>query len=318
MRELRRIRGAGLQGSRRAVAVAVVVCSLAFAGFAMSSGFTVSLGPAGPGPGTVTVNWGDSIAFANTDTVTHGITSSRPELNASIAPGQTYTAVVTGRRDATYNYRQTGGGPSVRGKVVSHIVGSVTLQAPPPVTGYGKSIVLTGTSSFSPVRLQQRQHGVTGWKTIASIPVGAGGTFARRYTPSISAKLRATTAGGQLRSLTRVTAVLPTVTISTQARRTRADHKVTIAGRLTPGKAGDAVTLLQCNAGDGNWRRVASKKPGASGGVVFRWTAEAGRNFLRTAVLRADLTPGYLPPASGKISIVGVGTAPKKKPGARC
>src|SRR5262245_61425687 len=205
---LRHIRGAALQRSRRAIVLVVVAGSLAFAGFAMSSGFTVSLGPTGPGPSTVTVNWGDTVSFVNTDSIAHGITSGRPELNAaSIAPGQTFTAVVTGRRQASYHYRQTKGGTNVRGTVVSHILGSVTLKPVPLVPTYGKPVTLAGTSSFSPVRLQQKQHGVSGWKTIVSIPTAADGSFSRKFTPSISAKLRATTAGGQLRSPTRATGV---------------------------------------------------------------------------------------------------------------
>src|SRR4051795_7619538 len=106
-RYLRLITGAGLRESRRLIVAGVVVASLAFAGFALATtlaGTSVTLGAAGPTPLTVTANWGDTITFVNGDTVAHSLTSARPELSASgIAPGATYTTVLTART-RTYRY----------------------------------------------------------------------------------------------------------------------------------------------------------------------------------------------------------------------
>jgi plastocyanin len=301
--------GAELPGWRRLVAVAAVVGALAFAGYGLSGGFTVSLGPTGPSPQTVTVNWGDTLSFVNTDTIAHGITASRAELNTpTISPGATFTTVLTGRT-STYAYRQTGGGRNKPGAVVSRVVGSVSLKASKRRVLYGQSITLRGTASFAPVTVQRRAEGEHGWRTLASVQPGANGAWTTTVKPTLAAKYRATVAGGQIVSNVDDVRVTPMLTITSPATRTKAGHAVTISSRLTPGAAASRVTLLACNRSRGAWNRVASRRPVASGAVRFTWTAEAGRNYLRATVIRANVMSGYLPPTSRTIQIVAV--APK-------
>ena len=142
-RNLRQTVGARLLGSKRVIAAGAVVCSLAFAGFALAltlGASSATLTATGPSPQTITANWGDTVSFVNADTVAHGITSSRPELNATIQPGQTFTTVLTGRT-ATYSYRQTATvGRSKPGDVVSQVIGSVNLKASAGQVVYGKAV----------------------------------------------------------------------------------------------------------------------------------------------------------------------------------
>src|SRR4051812_30786046 len=144
--------GAGLRGSRRSrkrlVVLAAPVAALAWAGFALSGAASVSLTSSGPQPPRVTVGWGDTLQFVNADSVPHGITSSRPELNSSttISPGQTYTTILTGRT-ATYPFRQTGG-KSLPGAVISNVSGTVSLKAAPGRVLYGKTATFSGTATI--------------------------------------------------------------------------------------------------------------------------------------------------------------------------
>jgi plastocyanin len=299
---------------RRLVVGAAFVAALAFAGFALSGGFTVELGPSGPGPQTVTVGWGDTLAFVNTDTVAHGITSSRPELNMpTIAAGSTFTTIITGRT-ATYAYRQTGGGRSRPASIVSHVTGSVSLKASKSQLLYGQSVQLSGVASLpaTPVSLQQRLRGQHGWKQLSLLESGDDGSYKTTYKPSVGAKYRTTIAGGQIVSKLASVTVTPKLTIASQAKKAKAGHKVTITSRLTPGNAGTQVTLLQCNTAKGAWKRVAGKRPSKSGGVTFYWAAEAGKNYLKTTVTRPDSAAGYVPPTSSEIQIVGIAKAAPK------
>src|SRR5262249_41900824 len=111
-------------GRRRAAFVAVGAVALVSAGFALSQGMSAALVPSGPNPQTVTIGWGDTITFTNTDTVAHGLTSPLKALSApTIAPGGTFTTALTGH-DGTYGYRQTGG-RSKQGSVVLQVTGTV-------------------------------------------------------------------------------------------------------------------------------------------------------------------------------------------------
>src|SRR3954451_719085 len=202
--------GAGLRGSRRSrkrlVLPAAVVAALAFAGYALSGAASVSLTNSGPQPSRVTVGWGDTLQFVNADSVPHGITSSRPELNSSttISPGQTFTTILTGRT-ATYPFRQTGG-RSLPGAVVSNVSGTVSLKAAPAIVLYGKSATFSGVATLfgTPVSLQRRIRGERGWTEIRQLPSSAtDGTYSTTLTPAIGAKYRTTIAGGQIVSLLR-------------------------------------------------------------------------------------------------------------------
>ena len=74
------------------------------------------------------MEWGDTLAFVNGDSVTHAITSPHDDVGpATLAPGATVGGTETAHA-GSYQYRQTGG-KSFVGTVVVTATGKVTLKA---------------------------------------------------------------------------------------------------------------------------------------------------------------------------------------------
>ncbi|HJQ73418.1 MAG TPA: hypothetical protein VJ814_00930, partial [Gaiellaceae bacterium] len=151
------------QGKRRWLPVLVAVAGLATAGYAAAGSLLVRLGPSGPQPAVVTVDWGDTLHLVNGDSVPHGVTSPRPALRAAtIAPGATFSGVVTGRA-GTFAYHQTGG-KRRDGTVVLLTPGSVSLQAASRSLVYGGLLRLSGTTNAAvPVAIEERLAGEQDW-----------------------------------------------------------------------------------------------------------------------------------------------------------
>ncbi len=89
-REERHVRPAvrAERAMRRLVPIAAASIALGAAGFALAGGVAVTLGPSGPQPKVVTVSWGDTLSFANGDSVTHAITSPRDDLRSAGDPAR--------------------------------------------------------------------------------------------------------------------------------------------------------------------------------------------------------------------------------------
>ena len=310
-----------MSGLVRRIALGAGVAALAAAGFALADTVSITLGPKGPQPGVVTVEWGDTLAFVNGDSVAHGITSSRSDLGAAtIPPGSTYAGAVTVRA-GSYQFRQTGG-KSFPGTVVVTATGTVTLKANRATVVYGRPVVLTGVSSKpdTPVVLEQRATGDPAWRPLATVTAAADGSFGAAAQLEESVRVRASIAGGQIKSATVSVGLAPALAISSIGTRTAVGHVLPIAARLTPGKAATHVTLLECGPTTGGWRTVAAKPPGLSGRITFRWTAGYGRTLLRAVVLRRDTTQGFEPQQSGTIAVTGIGPPPsgRSRPPHRC
>jgi hypothetical protein len=279
---------------------------------------TVTLTSTGGQPALVTVNWGDTVMFVNGDTVSHAVTASRAELNshALIPPGQTFTTVLTGRT-ATYPYRMTFGDDRGRpaGAIASQVVGSVSLKTSATELPWGKSVTFSGISTFhdSPVALLRRQRGERGFTQIKELTSAADtGAYSLTITPTIGALYGTSVAGGQIDSSLAKVDVLPHLTITSQARKTRAGHTVDIYARVTPAVSATHITLLACNVTRGAEGLAGRKVVHKGGAVKFAWRADQGKTTLRAVVAHHDSAPGFLSPESRKITIVGVGAAPKK------
>ena len=286
---------------------------LAAAGYAVAAGVTVTLGASGPQPGTVTADWGDTLAFVNGDSVTHGITSPRTELQTTaIAPAATYTSVVTVHA-GSYQYRQTGD-KSFPGTIVVLATGSVKLKAPTSLV-YGRPLKLSGTASkpATPVLVEERLTGDTAWHQAATISSGDDGSFALVVALKRSGKLRASIDGGQVRSALIAVSVTPVLAIASVARRTTAGRTLPVVVRLAPPRAGSRVTLAQCSADTVGWRVVATKHSTASGKVAFRWKAGYGRILLRAELKRADAAPGFAAVTSAAVAVTSAGVNPSRK-----
>ena len=295
------------------VAIGVAALVVATAGFALAGGVTVTLGPKGPQPGAVTVEWGDTLGFVNGDSVTHGITSAHNDVGpATLAPGATVGGTVTARA-GSYQYRQTGG-KNYPGTVVVTATGTVTLKASKATVVYGGAVLLSGVASKpdSAVLLEQRLSGTTTWHELATVTSASDGTFGDSVRLEQSAKLRASIAGGQIRSAPVAVTLVPALTISSQARVTKVGRSIPITVRLVPPKAAKRVSLFECTPYSGGWHSVATRAPGAGGRITFSWTAGYGRTRLRAAIARKDAVAGFATQLSATITVTGIGPPPAK------
>ncbi len=310
-----------MRGLLKPFAIGAAAVVVATAGFALAASVTVTLGPSGPQPAKATVEWGDTLAFVNGDSVTHGITSPHDDIGpATLAPGATVGGTVTAR-SGSYQFRQTGG-KSFVGTVVVTATGTVTLKASKATVVYGQAVLLSGVASKpeTPVLLEQRPSGDTAWRPLATVASAADGKFAQSVRLELSAKLRASIAGGQIRSAPVVVALEPLLTISSTARATKVGRSIPVSTRLSPAKAATRVTLYECSPYTHGWHAVAAKPPGLSGRITFRWTAGYGRTLLRAEVERRDAAPGFRPGQSSTIAVIATGAAPggKNRPRLSC
>lgn len=297
---------------KRLVPIAAASIALGAAGFALAGGVAVTLGPSGPQPKVATVSWGDTVSFANGDSVAHAITSPRDDLrSAEIPPGGTYSSVVTART-GTYPYKQTGG-KTFPGFLIVRTSGTVSLTARPKSVLYGRSVTLAGVSSIpsTPVLIEQHLRGARDWTQIAAVTSAEDGEFSTVANLPIGANVRASVASGQLHSTVVHVRVRPRLAIASQARRTVANRRIDVVARITPANASRRLYLLACSVRSGAWKRAASKRPGSGGGATFKWKAQPGRTLLRVAVKNDDLVKGYSPSASGVISVTAKGALPR-------
>ena len=183
-------------------------------------------------------------------------------------------------------------------------------------------MLLSGVSTKpdTPVLIEQRLSGDTAWHPLATVTSATDGTFSQPARPEQSTKLRASIAGGQIRSAPVAVAVRPLLTISSNARATRVGRSITVSTRLSPAKAATRVTLFACSPYTHGWQSVAARPPGLSGRITFHWTAGYGRTLLRAEVERRYAAPGFLTAQSPTIAVVATGAPPggKNRPRQNC
>lgn len=285
-------------------------CALALAGFALAAQVAVQLGPEGPRPATVTVNWGDTVAFTNADAEAHAIlipaaTTKSPD----IPPGGTFLHVFDKKKGA-FTYTQTGTKPR-HGRVVVKLQGEVTLKAEPVKAVFGQSVVLTGKSPYpnSPVVISLRPIGGQSESQLAAVTAANDGSFKTSFRAKHGSRIRASAAAGQLRSHFVTVAVAPSLTIAVTPTTQKVGRSVRVTGRLAPADAARSVHLDRYNAQRKEWDRVSTKPFSRSGVVAFRWTTEKGRSLLRLRITRAGLKAGYVPTTSRSVAVRGVTVA---------
>ncbi len=295
---------------------AVAVPSLALAGYALAAGATVSLTSTGPQPNQLTVGWGDTLTFVNRDSESHDLTVGSPPLaSATLAPGASYTVVMT-IRAGQKSFVESGGKRGYRGRILVTAAGTVSLKTSRPTVRYGESILLTGKSSLPglPVSLEARSLARGSWTTIATLDADSSGVFSTALFPIAGELFRATAAGGQLRSPVVSLTVEPVLSIQVSGHVAKVGHVVAVRVKLAPAQAADSISLMAYSPQRGRWIAVASQRPGPAGGVVFHWAALPGRSLLRAAVGERKRT-GYSPAASASVVVTGIGSAPPASSG---
>jgi hypothetical protein len=268
--------------------------ALGVAGYALAGRTTLSLTTDGPFPETVTVPWGETVVITNEDSVPHSLASSHEELQTpSILPHQTFATVFTTKTRA-YSYRQLGGKAGYGGKVVVDFTGAISLRTNRKTVDFGRTVRLSGGTTIhnTPVTIQVRRASNQPWAVLATVFSDGRGAFATTLRLDRGGKIRASVAAGQIRSLTGFVSVRPRLKASKSGR--------TIHARLVPARAAAKLTL-ECRVGKkGHWKRVVSRRVGASGIVTF--VALPGGLPGRIAVEQADAAGGYAAVASRPLS----------------
>ncbi len=333
---------------QRSLCIGLLFTALAAVGFALGGGFTVTLGPLGPQPANLAVNWGDTVTFSNTDSVEHGllftkrppssgVTSTTPTVTgtttttaANVIPaGGTFVGVFNGKK-GSYPYKElvtvktkTGTKQkSFAGAVVVNLVGTVTIKASKRSVVYGRPVEFTGRTTLLgfPVVVQERDPDDE-WADALTVTPAADGTFSARLVPEVGASFRATAAADQLVSPKLKVSVKPLLAIRVSSRRAMANHRVRVTVAVQPDEdAVNSVELVRSynplHPTQVHWKSVMSKKVNDDGVAIFKVRALSGRSLFRAQVSRLGLEPGYSPSVSPIVSVTGVGgTLPTKKKG---
>lgn len=291
----------------RKIMCIVVLAGLGAGGFALAATITVTLGPTGPQPATVTVGWGDTVSFVNGDSASHVVRIPRLEASSpALDPGAAFAQVFDGR-GGNYVFQQIGR-PNYGGVVVVEVKGKVTLSTPAPAIDYGRSVTLRGTSSIvsTPVSIVQRQPGESAEFTeAAKVQADDGGRFSAQLRPRGPVHYRATIAADQIRSPSVQISVRPRVKASASPRSAPVGRRVTITVRVTPAGAASDADLERYDPRRKDWAREAQKSVGRSGRAVFAWKTLKGSTRLRVRLRRSALDPGWEESSSPAFVVTG-------------
>jgi plastocyanin len=290
--------------------LALGLVSLLGAGYALGAGMTVTLTANGPDPRNVTIGWGDTVTFTNADDKPHAVEIPRLSTESPEIPsGGTFQQVFDGRR-GNYLFRQRGGGgPNTTASIIVDVPGTVTLVTSASVIDYGKSLRLSGKSSYpgTPVKIVQRAPGSgTMWVPVSTVTAAADGSYSLEVEPKLGARFRAQVAADQLLSDPVLISVRPILTVRTTARRTKTGRQITVIGRVTPAKAATSLDLERYDPRRRRWFTQAKGRVRASGGVTFKWKATKGVSRLRVAVKPLSLSGGWAPAASTFVTVTAI------------
>lgn len=165
-----------------AVAAPLLVLAPAFAATKAvditSRGFT---------PNKVTIAFGDSVTWANKDTVAHQVVADQAKFTSSplIPPGQSYSYMFT--KSGVFTYHD---GVNARRKGTVTVKDGISLTATPPTVTYGKATALGGNvstaASGETVIVNAQECGKTGFTKIATVTSGAGGAWTYAAKPTLN------------------------------------------------------------------------------------------------------------------------------------
>ena len=293
---------------KRTVPVMVgALVALGIAGYALGASAAVTLKATGPEPNSLTINWGDTVTYSNSDSVEHAISIPRAEVTSpAIPPGATFEHVFD-KRGGNYNFVQQGK-RNHSGQVVVRVDGTVTLKSGLEVVPYGKSVLLSGQSSFpgTPVLVRGREAGAGGeWKTVLELNAATDGSFTGRLRPTIGGRYQARIAADQIASKMVDVAVRPKITIAVSKRTAPVGTSILVTGKISPGGAVDRADLAGYDTRRKRWIPLLSKAVPASGKVRFRSKVEEGSTRLRISIRGGSTEAGYTTAESRFVRVVG-------------
>ncbi len=284
---------------RRLLLALVTGSALAVAGAAPAATISVKITKSGFNPNAVTINFGDTVAWHNSDSANHQLvaddgTFASPILRA----GKDYS--FTFKRAGTFRYHDALK-PSLGGRVtVKGPPPSLTLGASNPIVTYGTPVTLTGAvnnqKAGETVTIYARPYPQTSPVQIASVLTGTGGGFSYTVTPELFTIYEAHWKNAVSGSVT--LQVAPKMTLTAPHN----GYFKTQVGAGAHSFAGRTVYLQRYNRSFGQWVTIRSLTLGPLGGRLFQISVRGlprGKNSFRTFLTVNQAGPGYLSAHSG-------------------
>jgi plastocyanin len=293
--------------------LAAVVAALAATAGAAT--VTVSITKNGYVPKAVTIKQGDTVQFANSDSVPHqvafrsttGVTCSANPL--VVQPGA--SASCTFATAGSYSFDD----PNVRGNTYR---GTITVEAPsggavsiavaaqPQAVVYGAKVTVSGVhssqSAGETIDILAQPLGATAATKVATVQTTTGGAFTASVLPRKKTAYTAKSKNVSSRSLT--VAVKPRLKLTKPARQ-----KFALRVTASTSFAGKYATLQRYNTSLSKWvllRRVLLR-PNTSGvaptavtSATFKSTVKA-RTRIRVLLPQLQVGPSYLPGLSNVV-----------------
>lgn len=271
-------------------AVALVVLALPASSFGATA--AVKITSTAFSPKNVTINYGDTVTWTNTDTAQHQLVADNgafasPTLNAKATWSHTFNT------PGTYAYHDALH-PSIKGTIkVTGPPPSVTLGAGSPILVYGQSTTITGTVSNGqanePVVITESAYGLTA-KKVTTIMTGAGGGFSYTAQPGIL-----TTYTAQWK-----TATSQSVTVQVRPKLSFMPYSGRFYAKVSsPVSYAGKYVYLQRRSQFGQWVTVAKLKLGPNSGRIFALPKFPGTVTFRVYMPLNTAGPGYLDGWSG-------------------
>jgi plastocyanin len=279
---------------RRLVVLLASFTALAAAAPAQSATINVRITKTGFVPGSVRINFGDTVKWTNVDSSNHQVVANNGLFASPIltpSHSYSYTFKTAGRfpyHDAIH--------PSLKGVVtVNGPPPSLTFGATNPIVVYGTPTTLNGTVSNKKtnetVTIFSQPYGVTSPIQLAVVQTTTGGVFSFTTTPTIY-----TTYWAQWRKTSSQQAVVqvkPKITFTPRGRRfyttvSAADHSW----------AGHFV-YLQRRSKFGQWVTTLKLRLGPKSARLFRIPRRHGVTIYRVAMTVNQAGLGYLDSHSG-------------------
>lgn len=288
-----RMRKPRMSKTRAAGILVVVLGALGVSGYAFADDASVALTSKGPEPATVTVNWGDTVTYANNDAVEHVVAIPRVGYTSPAIPPAGVLEYTFAGRAGTFRFVQQGK-QNFSGQVEVTAVGSVTLKAGPSIVPFGKTVVLSGRSTFpgSPVVVSVRATGGA-FSPVLELDAGSDGSYSAQIRPKQGGRYQARVAAGQIASPIVSFVVRPGISISVSPRTVVIGKPIVVTGKVRPATAADEAELTAYNSDRKRWIPVQTRRIQRNGKVVFRTRLEKGSTRLRIEVSRGAANNGF-------------------------
>jgi plastocyanin len=266
---------------------------------------TVTITKDGYVPADRNIGTGDTVTFANADTVVHevefkqtsGFTCTVSPLVVQPTTAQSCTFTAAG----TYTFTDPKDkGTGFRGTltVTAPVAPAITLASSATVVRYGNQVTLSGAvvprASGTPVDILALEFGETAYAKVATVSTNGAGAFSYSVAPQLRTTYRAefTNAGKAITSSEVPVQVRPRVSLALRdLTRLYGYFRTKVVSTLS--YEGDRV-LVQRRNQTGGWTTLKGVTLGAFSSARFRVRLPSGDSRIRVLVPAAVAGPGYL------------------------